>query len=702
MPKLELPRSLEGGESSVVRGLSAQTLLDVLDYRATNQSTKTAYRFLKDGETEVATLNFQQLERRARAFGAYLSKRGFAGSRALLVLPSSLDFIVAFFGCLYGAVTAVPVPAHPLRNRNLARVQAVMGDAGAAAVITTAALRAKLKTVLETADASGHVDYVLVDDPSENLESDGAWQRPVIDTNTLAFLQYTSGSTGTPKGVMVSHGNILANQEMIRSVYRLTPDDVGVGWLPLFHDMGLIGHVVAPVYAGVTSILMSPMAFLKKPARWLRAISEYGATISGGPNFAYELCARKTTPEDREGLDLSGWRVAYSGAEPVRAATLAGFSRVFKRQGFRHSAHFPCYGMAEATLMVSGGPVDTDARILCLDGEQLEGNKVVRGMPNAPKARELVSCGRPAMGEGGSQEVLIVDPETATPCAANRVGEVWIRGTHVAKGYWNRSEQTEITLRAYRADNGKGPYLRTGDLGFLYKGELVINGRIKDVMVIRGRNIYPQDVEWAVEASHPGLQPGACAAFSIDHDNEEQLVVVQELKPRAKPDFGEIFGIIREVIADAFDLSVYNTVLVKAGTIAKTSSGKIQRSTTRHRYLADEHNVIAHLLGHSAEQLTGDPLEEQEVDARCEPVANATAAADIQQWMVAELAQELKISMAEIDIHQPFSYYGLASVEGITLVGKLEEWLARPVPLSLIWDYPTIHSASQWLGSIRE
>lgn len=666
-------------------------IIDVLRFRAQQHAANVAFRFLKDGERETVSLTYAELDSRARAYAVHLQALGLEGERALLLFPSGLDFIAAFFGCLYAGVIAVP--AYPPRNaRNLPRIQSIVADAKAKVALTTEPVLGKMQSLLERKGLSLGVSYIAIDRLTEDRADE--WRSPDADSDTLAFLQYTSGSTGSPKGVMVSHGNILANERMIKTAYQVTPDDVGVGWLPLFHDMGLIGHMIQPIYAGIPSVLMSPAAFLQKPVRWLRAISQYGGTISGGPNFAYELCMRKTTAEDREALDLSHWRVAYTGAEPVRAATLQRFSQAFAGQGFCHTAHFPCYGLAEATLMVSGGPVGVDPETLCMDGERLEQNQVARAIPHAPNTRELVSCGRGTQGE----QLIIVDPETALPCPPNRVGEIWVRGTHVAQGYWNRPEQTEATFCARRADTGAGAYLRTGDLGFLQGARLVVTGRLKDVVVIHGRNVYPQDIEWTVQGCHADLQLGATAAFSVDVDNAEQLVVVQELKPRAKPDVGEVLGRIREAIGDTFELAVHDVVLVKAGTISKTSSGKIQRSDTRRRYLAGGLTVTASLRGDFPGEATASAAERVETVAGMDP-ADKPSEEVIQHWLIAELAQELRISPSEVDIHQPFSYYGLASVEGVTLVAKLEAWLGRAVPLSLIWDYPTVHAASQWLES---
>lgn len=679
-------------------------VVDVAQDRAAHQPNHIAYTFLKDGEEEASSLTYHQLDLRARACAAHFKELGLTGERALLLLPSGPEFVEAFLGCLYAGVTAVPAYL-PRNRRSLPRIEAIATDADAIAVLTTAASAAKIRSLLDEAPGTSGLRYAATDAILTERAQD--WTKPRINPDTLAFLQYTSGSTGSPKGVMVTHGNILSNEEMIHDAFQLRDNDVGLGWLPLFHDMGLIGQVLAPIYAGIPSILMSPAAFLQKPIRWLRAIAKYRATISGGPNFAYELCLRKIPPEERETLDLSSWRVAFNGAEPIRATILDEFARAFAPCGFRREAFLPCYGMAEATLMVSAGPAHEAPVVLPVDGEALEKRqRVMRTLASDANARSLVGCGTPNPGALLGQQVLIVNPKTATRCQPHEIGEIWVAGPHVAKGYWNRSEVSRETFDAHLADTGQGPFLRTGDLGFLRNGELLVTGRLNDLIVLNGRNLYPQDIEWTIEHSHPALALGGAAAFSVDTGAAEQLVVVQALAYRQKPDLDAVLGCIRQAIAETHEASVHEIVLIKPGSLPKTSSGKVQRQGTRTQYLTGALQVVASWRAKAEDTAAPAPVAaspvSDEPQGKTEPSASPTGrppAAAIIAWLTTELAQKLDMSPAEIDIHQPFTYYGVASVEGVTLAAKLEEHLGRTMPLSLIWDYPSIRAVAEYLNA---
>ncbi|HVR99107.1 MAG TPA: fatty acyl-AMP ligase, partial [Thermoanaerobaculia bacterium] len=444
------------------------TLIDLLRHRAAEGGRAPAYTFLADGEVEAEQLTYAELDRQARALGAALAamgERGLYGERALLLYPPGLEFIAAFLGCLYGGVVAVP--AYPPRSqRGLPRLLSIVQDAKPSVVLTTGALLRKAEALLGQVLGDSGVACIATD---QLLEEDAgalasAWTPPAIDGATLAFLQYTSGSTSTPKGVMVSHGNLLHNEEMIRQAFGQSAESVILGWLPVYHDMGLIGNVLQPLYVGAPCILMSPVAFLQKPLRWLEAISRYRATTSGGPNFAYALCAQKVTEEQKAGLDLSSWRVAFNGAEPVRAETLDRFAAAFAQCGFRREAFYPCFGLAEATLFVTGGALAEPFVARPFEAAALERDEAVpaESGENRP-ARELVGCGHAWAG----QRVEIVDPSTFTACAPGRVGEVWVAGPSVAHGYWGRPDATERDFHARLADEPEaGPFLRTGDLGF--------------------------------------------------------------------------------------------------------------------------------------------------------------------------------------------------------------------------------------------
>jgi len=572
----------------------APTIVDLLRQRAAYRPHDRAFTFLVDGEHEELNITYAQLDRKARAVGAWLMDKGMVGKRVLLLYPSGLDFIAAFMGCLYGG--AIAVPAYPPRkNRSVERIEAIAVDADASVALTTRDVLDRFDSLRAAAPSLEHLIWKV----DSELEPSWAerWDRPDIDGDTLAFLQYTSGSTGTPKGVMLSHENLLHNSLRIMQAFEITRSQSGVFWLPSFHDMGLIGGILVPLYGGKFNVLMSPVAFLQKPLRWLQAISRYRATISGGPNFAYELCVRKTTPEQRATLDLSSWSLAFNGAEPVRAETIDAFCEAFAPSGFRREAFFPCYGLAESTLMVTGGMKFEQPVIRSFDATSIETGTAQQRPAKAAGARRLVGSGRELDG----QDVLIVDPHTSEALPPGRVGEIWVSGPSVAQGYWNRSDESAATFGAMIAqpddddDTGAvakwrpnpGPYLRTGDLGFFDSGELFVTGRLKDLIIIRGRNHYPQDLEHTVEEASDLIRAGSVAAFAVDVDDRERVVVVAEIE-RGKRDPHEIaaaFEAIRSKLARDHEVAAEGIVLVRPNSVPKTSSGKIQRHACKRQFL---------------------------------------------------------------------------------------------------------------------
>lgn len=569
------------------------TIVSLLRDRAQSEPEQIGYRALaEDGETVKASLTYEELDRKSRAIAAKLQSLGASGERALLIYPFSegLEFIAGFFGCLYAGVVAVTTyPPRP--NQSLSGFQARAASSQANFVLATKALLADLEGRWPENTGLAQCQKLATDSiPSSFAEE---WQQLSPSSNDLAFFQYTSGSTGTPKGVMVSHENILHNSAQIYKCFGHSPNSKGVTWLPPYHDMGLIGGIIQPLYGGFPVMLMSPVTFVQRPLSWLTAISRYQATSSGGPNFAYDLCARKATPELLASLDLSSLEVAFSGAEPVRAETLERFARAYESCGFRPSAFYPCYGMAEATLLVSGGLKADPPPIRYVDELALEQNRVVPVVPEAPGkgVRAIVGCGRGWL----DQKIAIVDPDTLTLCPGDRIGEIWVSGSSVGKGYWNQPEETKRTFDAYLADTGEGPFLRTGDFGFWDDGELFIAGRLKDMIIIWGRNQYPQNIEMTVEQSHPALRPGASAAFAVEAEGEERLAIVQEVE-RAylrKLDADETIGAIREAIAHQHELETYAVLLIKTGSIPKTSSGKVQRHACRAKFLDGSLKVVA-------------------------------------------------------------------------------------------------------------
>ncbi len=573
------------------------TLVDLLRQRALYQPDQLAYTFLLDGESEEISLTYRELDRQARAIGAMLQGLEAAEKPVLLLYPQGLEYMAAFFGCLYAG--AIAVPTYPPRlNQKLTRLYSIVEDARAAIALTDSTVLSKFESSFDHDQQLKGLRLLSTDDLDLNV-GDG-WQEPSVSSKTLAFLQYTSGSTSAPKGVRVSHGNLLHNHETIQRAFEHPELSAYVSWLPLFHDMGLVGNALQSVYVGVPCVLMSPMAFLQRPFRWLQAISRYRATTSGGPNFAYDLCVRKVTPEQREMLDLSSWGVAFNGSEPVRKKTLDRFVEAFAPCGFRRVAFYPCYGMAEATLMITGGAKAAFPNILHLQGEALKRNRVSLAPADDAGVRANVSCGWPRHG----QKIAIVNPEMLTRCAEDEIGEIWVSGESIGQGYWNRVEETEHSFQALIIDTGEGPFLRTGDLGFLKAGELYITGRLKDLIIIDGSNHYPEDIEQTVEQSHPAICSGGCAVFAIEIDSEEKLVVVAEVSHRhwnvrsatqsesgrertAQPslDASTIIRAIRRTVAENHDLTSHSIALLKRGSIPKTSSGKIQRRACREQFL---------------------------------------------------------------------------------------------------------------------
>ncbi|MBI2838249.1 MAG: fatty acyl-AMP ligase [Acidobacteria bacterium] len=576
------------------------TLVELLRRRAHQQPDRRAITFLLDGEAHEIGLSYGELDRRARTIGAWLQGLGAAGERVLLLYPPGLDYLTAFFGCLYAGATAVPVyPPRP--NRPDPRLQAVAMSAQATFALGTRALLSGLEARLAYAEELRAIRWMDIDNIDSALAD--CWRDPVIDCDTLAFLQYTSGSTSTPKGVMLTHGNLLHNLSLMHRCFDTTPSDHAVIWLPPYHDMGLIGGILEPLFGGWPVTLMSPLDFLQRPLRWLRAISRVRGTISGGPNFAYDLCVRKITAEQRMALDLSCWRVAFNGAEPIRAETLERFAEAFERCGFRRDAFRPCYGLAEATLIVSGR-VSTSAMTASPISRRRAAQRLSEasaGSTGRMPARVIVSCGQIL----GGQEVAIVDPDAARRCPAGESGEIWVSGPSTATGYWNRPEETMHTFQAYMSDTGEGPFLRTGDLGYVEDGELFVTGRLKDLIIIDGRNHYPEDIELTIEKIHPAIRSGCCAAFSVTHQGQECLAVVAEVDRCCGPqkhasqtetsmerennralDAEEIVKAIRKAVAEHHDLRLHAAILIRRGTIPKTSSGKVRRHACRAAFAA--------------------------------------------------------------------------------------------------------------------
>lgn len=563
------------------------THVELLRTRARTDPERRAYTFLANGETEAERLTYAELDQQAQRIAALLQQRQTYGQPVLLLYQPGLEYLAAFFGCLYAG--AIAVPAYPPRlNHNLERLEAIVADAQpvlalSSQTLITAALSKQFATFLHL----GQLPIETTDTLPEELA--GLWREPALDAETLAFLQYSSGSTGKPKGIMVSHRNLLYNHRMLQTALQHPEHVPFVSWLPLFHDMGLIGKALQAIYCGAPCILMSPFAFLQKPLRWLQAISHYQACSSYAPNFAYDLCVQQITPEQCETLDLSHWRNAGNAAEPIRSETLERFARTFAPYGFRREAFFPGYGLAEATLIVTTGDSGRPTPVQTVQSDELEQQRVVPSSGATPRARNIVGCGHTWL----EQKIVIVNPETRLVCPPTQVGEIWVAGPSIAHGYWKNPQATQEVFQARLADTEEGPFLRTGDLGFLAQGELFVTGRLKDLIIAYGRNFYPQDIELVAEQSHPALRLNSNAVFALDVAGEERVILVQEIERQYRhQDPGEIFAAVRQAVLEQHELHLHGIVLLKPGSIPKTSSGKIQRRACREALLTHKLPIL--------------------------------------------------------------------------------------------------------------
>jgi len=669
---------------------------DLLRRRAAERPEQTAFVYLSDpGHGDEVRWTFAELDRRARAVAAAVSRDAAPGDRAVLVFPPGLEFLAAFFGCLYAGV--LPVPAtYPKPRRASPRLDSIVADCDPRLVLTTS--DALAMTALEQqSPAVRSLAWLAVD------QCAGAEFTPVRrEAEDLAFLQYTSGSTSEPRGVAVSHGNLLHNLELIRQGFGLSPAEEsapptkGVFWLPAYHDMGLIGGILTPLYVGGTSYLMAPAAFLQRPLAWLETLSRTRAAVSGAPNFAYELCTRKTSAADRARLDLSAWRLAFCGAEPIDAATLADFAAAFAPAGFRGGAFYPCYGLAEATLMVTGGAGPASPRVVHANRGLLAAHELVDAGKDSG-GQPLVSCGRPL----GDQRVVVVDPHSGAPWPAGSVGEIWVQGRSVATGYWDEADDSSQTFGGWLPD-GSGPYLRTGDLGAFLDGELFVTGRLKDMIIIRGRNLYPQDIERTVQQAHEAVETGA--AFAAGAPGHDELVVVHQVaREHRKSDLAPVISAIRAAVVDEYETDPQAIVLLKPATLPLTSSGKVQRGRCRELFERGELEVLARWTRPAEPGLAH--ADAGEAGARRPkfldhlPTHTAeTLTPEIQRWMMAWLSERVEHPEGELSPQATFTELGMDSLTAVELNVEFEHVLGLRLPPTAALSYPTPAALSEFLS----
>ncbi|MBX3413397.1 MAG: AMP-binding protein [Pirellulales bacterium] len=656
-------------------GQQATNLVEVFRQRAEEQADQIAFTVLGEPHAAPQDYTYAELDRRARAVAARLQHTCTPGARALLMYETGIDYIAALAGCLYAGVVAVPVyPPDPLRaTRTFPRLEAIIRDADASVLLGTAADLAWAGTMLGKIP---RLHELVATDALDAAWAD-RWQLPELDRQSLAFLQYTSGSTSLPKGVVVRHGNVLANlAQMERSLD--VPNALVCTWLPTYHDMGLIGGIFQCWYSARRNILLTPVAFFQQPLRWLQAISDYRATTTAAPDFAYEWCVRKFRAEECADLDLGCLQIAMSGAEPVRATTIEQFVETFGPYGMRRESFRPCYGLAEATLMVAAGKLASVATVEHFDGAKLAQNRAAPVNEAATNARTLVACGTSADGI----RVQIVDPQTLECLADEHVGEIWVQGENVTAGYWEQSELSEHTFRARTAD-GAGPFLRTGDLGFFRQGELFIAGRLKDLIIVHGRNHHPNDLEQTVERCHEALKPHGGAAFSVEQEGRERVVIVHEVQRPKRFDLDEVAQTVRRAVLEAHDLVVDSVVLIRQGSLSKATSGKVQRHACRERYLAGGLNVL-----HATER--GQPGKGS---TSVEYVAPRN---EIEAQLAASWADVFGVE--RVGVHDNFFDLGGHSLLAAQVANRLAPRYGIEITLAELFERPTIASLAELIA----
>lgn len=657
------------------------TIPEIIQARAILTPERIAYIYLKDGEEDKDVITYKELDKSARIIAQRLLEINAKGERALMLYHPGTDFIKALYGCFYAGVIAVPAYA-PRKNRSLDRIKTLVVDSGATIVLCVTEIHNLFERSFSDFEELKSMQWVPTD---QCLTTEPEMIELALPLPTdIALLQYTSGSTGLPKGVMVTHQNIIRNLEFIRQCFSLRPESVSVSWLPSFHDMGLIDGVIGPCYNGFTGVLMPPVAFIQKPVRWLKAIMKYKGTHGGAPNFAYDLCVEGVQFEERQNLDLSSMETLYCGAEPIRKDTIDRFIKTYSEYGFRANAMFPCYGMAETTLIIAGPEALRGPVYLNVSASALEMNKIVPVIENEHDSRFLAGVGYSWI----DTDVKIVNPDTLELTKQDEVGEIWISGSIVTAGYWNKEEVTLNTFHARIKDNsgneGHRNYLRTGDLGFFHNGELYITGRLKDMVILQGKNLYPQDIEFIVEKSHPAMRANASAAFSIEQNNTEKLVIVAEVERSWIRDLNteEVCDAIRNNIAEEFEQEVYAIQLLRTASILKTSSGKIQRKACQKAFLSGTLEVVGETI----------------IDTTKEESENMVTKDDLSivlAWLMAWIHLKLNVPFEKINPSSHISTYGLNSIKAIQLQNDFLQKYGVNIPPYTFFDKITIKELSE-------
>jgi acyl-CoA synthetase (AMP-forming)/AMP-acid ligase II/acyl carrier protein len=665
-----------------------QTMVDLLRRNAVVRPKEPAYTFLRDGDRDAVTWSWATLDHKARAVAVALLRVARPGERVLVLYPQGLDYLAALFGCMYAGVLAVPLqpPGKHRAKLALPKLEAIASDGGVAAAATLVGMLGEMEALVAQSPVLAGVAWVATDVLDEGTAAD--WQPPALKREDLAYLQYTSGSTSTPKGVMVSHANLLYQLSDFHDGYGHDHRSVMVSWLPTFHDLGLVYGVFMPLYVGFHGVLLDPLHFLQRPMRWLEAIHRHRGTHAPAPNFAFDLCASKSTAGERAQLDLSCWRVALNGAEPIRYESEARFVEAFAAAGVTWDTLSHAYGMSEATACISKEWLGTSRVFLDVDGAALEQHRVEpRG-----GGRRVAGCGRTS----NQTVVRAVDPETRAVCGPDQVGELWVGGPTRAEGYWQRPEATEETFFARTSDTNEGPFLRTGDLGFVRDGQVFVTGRLKDMIIVRGENHYPQDIEWSVQECHPAIRPSCVAAFTQVRDGVEAVSIVAEVYVERLGDAAAqeaVFGAVRDAVGE-HGLGVHHVVLIQPRTIFKTSSGKIMRRRTREAMEDGSLDVVARWDRPAAE---APVVVTEDVRGQLEAAPEAARASVLAQHILVRAAALLGLPAEALDAETPLKELGFDSVQAVELADQLGQDLGREVSVTSLFEHPSADALAAWL-----
>lgn len=679
---------------------SYSNLIELLEHQVRANGDKTCFTLLANGSDVAETISYAELSTRARAMAVELRELSDPGDRAMLLMPNGIDYIVGFFGCIYAGLIAVTAYAPQQRRRDWGRLSSILKDSEASLALCSAEHQEQVKAWLAECDQNCQ-QFVVGE---ERIASAEHWVMPSIQAESVAYLQYSSGSTGSPKGVMLGHGNLIHNTALIVQEFSMTEQTNIVTWLPMYHDMGFVGGVLAPMCAGTSVYLLLPPVVLQAPFLWLKAISDYKAAVSGGPNFIYEHCVARVSEEQKQVLDLSHWRFAANGAEPIHTATLEKFNQAFADCGLSKNTLKPCYGMAETCLFVTTTASDEPCRSVQLDKAELQKGKLVSASANLSNDETLLDklVDVPSSGRLNDQmSVCIVDPETKQVLADDRVGEIWIRGGSVAQGYWNKPEvnaevfNNEVLLYSQTSketvERNTG-YLRSGDLGFILDGWLYVSGRAKEVVIVNGRNLYPQDIEASVQAVDEDLAPHGGAVFQT---TDNQVVLVQEVTRQGlrRKNYEDIILSIRQAVAEEYEISLSAVVLIKPVSLAKTTSGKIQRLKNRDLYEQAALNAVAQW------QKDVDAENTHKEKVSDEPELKSGDEESISRWMCYWIAQRLQVAVDDVNPEQKLAGTGLDSVDSMTLTHELSQRLNLELSAELIWQYPTTKALAAYLAS---